>query len=72
VLGESSPSAGEAVFARELLEARELLAPGGEALVLASDKQVREWNTAAARAGASVLLRREGACVLRLARPRGA
>ena len=72
VLGEPSPSAGEAVFARELLEARELLAPGGEALVLASDKQVREWTTVASQAGASVLLRREGACVLRLARPRGA
>jgi 16S rRNA (guanine1207-N2)-methyltransferase len=70
VLGESSASAGEPVFARELAEALELLAPGGEALVLASEKQVREWDTAIVRAGASVLLRREGACVLRLAAPR--
>ena len=72
VLGESSASAGEAVFARELLEARELLAPGGEGLVLASEKQMREWKTAISRGGASVLLRRQGVCVLRLARPRRA
>jgi 16S rRNA G1207 methylase RsmC len=70
VLGESSASAGEPVFARELAEARELLAPGGEALVLASEKQAREWDTAMVRAGASILLRREGACVLRLSAPR--
>ena len=70
VLGESSPSAGEPVFARELLEVRELLAPGGEGLVLASEKQVREWSRASVRAGASVLVRREGACVLRLSAPR--
>ncbi|MFL5309755.1 MAG: methyltransferase [Myxococcales bacterium] len=72
VLGEASAPAGEAVFARELLEARRLLAPGGEALVLASEKQAREWLPAAAPSGASVLLRREGACVLRIARPKGA
>jgi len=48
VLGEASAPAGEAVFARELLEARRLLAPGGEALVLASEKQAREWLPAAA------------------------
>jgi 16S rRNA (guanine1207-N2)-methyltransferase len=70
VLGESSASAGEPVFARELAEAKALLAPGGEALVLASEKQLREWDTAIVRAGASVLLRREGACVLRLAAAR--
>jgi 16S rRNA G1207 methylase RsmC len=70
VLGESSPSSGEAVFARELLDARRLLAPGGEALVLTSEKQAREWDQAIVRAGASVLLRRGGACVLRLAAPR--
>jgi 16S rRNA G1207 methylase RsmC len=72
VLGESSASAGDAVFARQLLEARALLAPGGEALVLATEKQTREWLPRTAGAGASVLLRREGACVLRVARPRGA
>ena len=72
VLGEASSAAGQAVFARELLEARRLLAPGGEALVLASEKQAREWLPAAASSGASVLLRREGACVLRIARPKGA
>ena len=60
VLGESSASAGDAVFARELLEARALLAPGGEALVLATEKQTREWLPRTAGAGASVLLRREG------------
>jgi hypothetical protein len=72
VLGEASASAGEAVFARELSEARALLAPGGEALVLSSEKQVREWLPAVRGSGATVLLRREGACVLRLARQRGA
>ena len=72
VLGETSSSAGEAVFARELFEARHLLAPGGDALVLASEKQAREWLPKAASSGAAVLLRREGACVLRIARPKGA
>jgi Methyltransferase small domain len=72
ILGEASSPAGEAVFARELLEARRLLAPGGEALVLASEKQGREWLPAAAPSSATVLLRREGACVLRIARPKGA
>jgi 16S rRNA G1207 methylase RsmC len=72
VLGESSAPAGEAVFARELLEARRLLAPGGEALVLASEKQAREWLPPAAASGAAVLLRRPGSCILRIARPKGA
>ena len=72
VLGEASASAGEAVFAQELSEARSLLAAGGEALVLASEKQLREWLPASGASGATVLLRREGACVLRVARPRGA
>ena len=72
VLGEASASAGEAVFAQELSEARSLLAAGGEALVLASEKQLREWLPASGATGATVLLRREGACVLRVARPRGA
>jgi 16S rRNA G1207 methylase RsmC len=72
VLGEASAAAGQAVFTRELLESRRLLAPGGEALVLASEKQAREWLPAAAASFASVLLRREGTCVLRVARPKGA
>jgi hypothetical protein len=72
VLGEASAPAGEAVFARELLEAKRLLAPGGEALVLASEKQAREWLSSAAASGAGVLLRRQGSCVLRIARPKGA
>ena len=72
VLGETSAPAGEPVFARELLEARDALAPGGEALVLASEKQAREWLPSAGPSGAAVLLRRGGACVLRIARPKGA
>ena len=72
VLGETSASAGEAVFARELLDARDALAPGGEALVLASEKQAREWRPRLAASGGTVLLRRGGACVLRIARPMGA
>ena len=43
VLGEASAAAGVAVFARELLESKRLLAPGGHALVLASEKQARDW-----------------------------
>ena len=72
VLGEASAPAGEAVFARELLEVKRLLAPGGEALVLASEKQAREWLPSAAASGASVVLRRRGSCILRIARPKGA
>jgi 16S rRNA (guanine1207-N2)-methyltransferase len=72
ILGEASAPSGEAVFARELLEAKRLLVPGGEALVLASEKQAREWLPSAAASGAAVLLRRRGFCVLRIARPKGA
>jgi 16S rRNA (guanine1207-N2)-methyltransferase len=72
VLGETSAAAGEAVFARELLDSKRLLAPGGQALLLASEKQAREWLPSAAASGASVLLRRQGFCVLRIARPKGA
>ena len=43
VLGELSSPAGPAVAARELQEAADLLAPGGLALSLASEKQEREW-----------------------------
>ncbi len=43
VVGEVSPSAGALVAARELAEARALLAPGGQALALATVKQRLEW-----------------------------
>ncbi|MCA1829548.1 MAG: hypothetical protein LC689_21705, partial [Myxococcales bacterium] len=68
ILGELSAPAGPAVAARELKEAEGLLAPGGQALVLCSEKQEREWL----RKGAAptVLLRREGASVLRISRSR--
>jgi 16S rRNA (guanine1207-N2)-methyltransferase len=67
VLGESWAPAGQAVFARELRETQALLAPGGESLVLASERQAREW---VAPGAAAVLLRRSGACLLRVTRPR--
>jgi hypothetical protein len=73
VAGELSASAGEAVSARELSEAHALLAPGGEALVLLTPRQRREWLPAAVPPGsaATVLLERPHVCVLRLSRPRG-
>ena len=72
VLGELSSPAGPAVAARELKEAADLLLPGGEALILASEKQEREWFPKVAPRGAAltVLLRREGASVLRISRSR--
>ena len=72
VTGELSSPAGPAVAARELQEAVDLLAPGGQALVLSSEKQEREWLPKAAPKGAAltVLLRREGASVLRISRSR--
>ena len=72
VLGELSPAAGPAVAARELADAADLLLPGGEALILASEKQEREWFPKAAPKGVglTVLLRREGASVLRISRSR--
>jgi 16S rRNA G1207 methylase RsmC len=74
VVGELSAPAGPGVAARELQEAADLLDEGGEALVVATGKQEREWLPAAApkNAPVTVLLRREGASVLRIARPRGA
>lgn len=74
VIGELSSAAGPGVAARELKEAADLLLPGGEALILASEKQEREWFPKAAPRGAAltVLLRREGASVLRISRSRGA
>jgi 16S rRNA G1207 methylase RsmC len=73
VVGELSAPAGAAVAARELQEAADLLEPGGEALVVATAKQEREWLPAAAPKNVplSVLLRRQSASVLRISRPRG-
>jgi 16S rRNA G1207 methylase RsmC len=73
VVGELSSPAGPAVAALELQQAADLLLPGGESLVLASGKQEREWLPKAAPRGAhlTVLLRREGASVLRISRSRG-
>jgi len=73
VVGESSAPAGPAVFVRELREARELCAPGGEGVIAVTEKQAREWlEGAAAETGAAILARRQGACVLRISRPRAA
>jgi 16S rRNA G1207 methylase RsmC len=72
VLGELSAPAGPAVAARELQDAADLLGAGGEALVVATPKQEREWLPAAAPKNAplTVLLRRQSASVLRISRPR--
>ncbi len=74
VTGELSSPAGPAVAARELQDALDLLSPGGEALILATGKQERDWLPQAAPRGAvlTVLLRREGASVLRISRSRRA
>jgi 16S rRNA G1207 methylase RsmC len=69
VCGELSAPAGKAVAVRELKEAHSLLAEGGEALILVTEKQEREWLQGTPNA--TILLRREGACVLRISRPRG-
>jgi hypothetical protein len=73
VLGELSPSAGEAVAARELKDTLALLGKNGQALVLLSEKMEREWLPQAVPRGAqaAILLRREGASVLRISRSRG-
>jgi 16S rRNA G1207 methylase RsmC len=68
VCGEVSAPAGQDVALRELQEASNLLSAGGEALILASEKQEREWLRKARFA--TVLLRREGACILRISRKR--
>jgi hypothetical protein len=72
VAGELSAPAGRAVAARELRDSAELLAPGGEALIVASEKQEREWISDAApkNAALTVLLRRQGASLLRISRPK--
>jgi 16S rRNA G1207 methylase RsmC len=70
VVGELSSPAGPAVAARELQDAANLLGPGGEALIVATEKQEREWLPRAAPKNAplAVLLRRQGASVLRISR----
>ncbi|HZR07865.1 MAG TPA: methyltransferase [Myxococcales bacterium] len=72
VVGELSAPAGAAVAARELQDAADLLESGGEALVVATAKQEREWLPAAAPKNVplTVLLRRQSASVLRISRPR--
>lgn len=68
VCGELSAPAGARVAQSEIKDAARLLAPGGEGLILASEKQEREWLRGV---GATLLLRRGSACVLRISRPRG-
>ena len=72
VVGELSPSAGPSVAAREMEDCAGLLTAGGEALILASEKQEREWLPQAApkKAALTLLLRRQGASLLRISRPR--
>jgi 16S rRNA G1207 methylase RsmC len=71
IVGESSAPAGPAVFARELRDAFDLCAPGGEAVIAVTEKQAREWLPGAAGGmGAAILARRQGACVVRISRPR--
>jgi hypothetical protein len=73
IVGESSAPAGPAVFARELRDARDLCASGGEAVIAVTEKQAREWLPGAAEGmGAAILARRQGACVVRISRPRAA
>ncbi len=70
ILGELSPSAGEPVAALELRQTVSLLAPRGQALLLLSEKQERAWLSRLVPQGASatVLVRRQGASVLRISR----
>jgi len=70
ILGELSPSAGEPVAALELRQTVALLAPRGQALLLLSEKQERSWLSRIVPQGASatVLVRRQGASVLRISR----
>jgi 16S rRNA (guanine1207-N2)-methyltransferase len=71
IVGESSAPAGAGVFAREIRDARDLCSPGGEAVIAVTEKQAREWLPAAAEGiGAAILARRQGACIVRISRPR--
>ena len=69
IVGELSSSAGEKVSALELEQAAAGLGPAGQALVLITSRQEREWlpHILPARAAASVLVRREKFSLLRLA-----
>ena len=69
IVGELSPSAGEAVAAAEWDAISKALAPGGQALVLTLDKLNREWmKPLIARTGLAIhpVISREGYTVLRL------
>jgi 16S rRNA G1207 methylase RsmC len=68
VCGELSAPAGQKVAVRELKDAQALLAEGGEALILVTEKQEREWLQGTPNA--TILLRRDGVCVLRISPPR--
>ena len=70
IVGELSAPAGALAAAREMQEAADLLAPGGVALILATEKQEREWLAGAVlkNADLALLLRRQGAAVLRISR----
>jgi hypothetical protein len=72
VVGEPSAPAGPLVFARELREATESCAPGGAAVIVVTEKQAREWlPDALGTSEVPILARRQGACVVRISRPRG-
>jgi hypothetical protein len=74
IVGELSSAAGPAVAARELQQCRDLLEPGGEAIIALTARQEREWlpDAAPKNAALTVLLRRAGASLLRICRPRPA
>jgi 16S rRNA (guanine1207-N2)-methyltransferase len=69
-LGELSPSAGKRVAAAELEALSRALSPGGQALVLALQKQEREWIVQPAadrRSAIHRVIARQGYVLLRLA-----
>ncbi len=69
ILGELSPSAGDAVMRAEILAILQVLAPQGQALLLCLDKLVREWALPFAeknKISLSSVITREGFTVLRL------
>ena len=68
VCGESSPGGGEQVAAFEMKRASEAILPGGQGLVLFTERQAREWRSALPK-GASLLVKRDGFAVLRLPPP---
>lgn len=66
MVGELSAAAGEKASALELRQAADGLAAGGQALILSTARQERDWMATILPPGATVLLRREGFSVLRL------